>query len=184
MISNTELISILNKHDILAWDLDETLINGKNSDFFQRYVLFHPEKEHNIVTYRTGKDLDLIFDDLGSHFKGYNSEIFSNIYSVPEQMDRDYYNLSIKARQLCDKEFVPDQTFYRKFKIDREEVKEVCNAYKEWKPKTCSEIGASILIDDLYKHLKNACELYNVQLIDALQYIQTPNLKKKVSLDF
>lgn len=180
MINNKELISILNQHDIIAWDLDETLINGKNSSFFQKYVLSHPEKDHNIITYRTGENLETIFEDLENHFKGYHMKIFSNIFSIPEQIDKDYANLPMKARQLYDKEFISDHTFNRKFKIDREKVKEICKNYIEWKPKVCSEIGANILIDDLYKNLKNVCDQYDIELIDSLQLIQTQNLKQNI----
>lgn len=42
----------LDKHEIIAWDFDGTLVNGINSQEYREYIIAHPEKKHFIVTFR------------------------------------------------------------------------------------------------------------------------------------
>ena len=43
---------VLDQHNVIGWDIDQTLINGPNSVFFCAYILAHPEKVHHLITFR------------------------------------------------------------------------------------------------------------------------------------
>jgi len=181
MIEKRELLKILDAHNPICWDLDKTVIKGKNSPFFQRYICSHPEKTHHIVTFRTGQELDEIFDDIRNDFPRYDGTQFESIVSIPEEIDKAFYSFHHKARELAIFPKITDTTFKRKFPtLNREEVITASKNYCSWKPKTCLDLGSSILIDDVYNQLKNDCKHLGVELINSIQYIQSENTLKQV----
>jgi hypothetical protein len=59
---------ILDKHDIIAWDMDGTLIDGVNSKQFIAYINQHFRKKHYVITFRDavwGATVELELEEAG-----------------------------------------------------------------------------------------------------------------------
>lgn len=58
---------ILDQHQVIAWDVDGTLVNGINSDAFRKYIIATPHKQHHIVTFRDEVWAQDVYEELAEH---------------------------------------------------------------------------------------------------------------------
>ncbi|RYD65103.1 MAG: hypothetical protein EOP83_08075, partial [Verrucomicrobiaceae bacterium] len=143
---------LLDPHDTIAWDMDGTLIDGPNSEFFRAYILAHPEKHHHIVTFRTGPsrrfpdNASALWKDDAIHElleHGVALDVFKATHGIPEELYSAWAS--------------------RKTLLSEAEVA----AYVMWKGKMAAEIGATVMVDDMPGMVKKGCKAHGVVFIDA-----------------
>lgn len=137
---------LLDPHQIIAWDMDQTLIGGPNSEFFRAYILAHPEKEHHIVTFRTGPSLTYTEVALWRdecvyelNHEGMPHGTIRSISSLPDDLD-------LFGRVLSSAE---------------------ADMMMTWKGKTAKGLGATVLVDDMQSMVERGCERYGVTFVHA-----------------
>ena len=141
--------SDLDSHQIIAWDMDGTLVDGPNAAFFRKYILANPQKEHHIVTFRTGPSQagleqtwaqDAI-DELESY--GVPRGTIKAVHSVPDNLFAAYAN----SRTLL--------------------VGEELDQFMCWKGKTAKSFGATVLVDDMEMMVIKGCDLHDVDFVHS-----------------
>ena len=158
---------VLDQHDIIAWDMDQTLIDGPNSAFYRSYIASTPNKQHHILTFRNHswakdirKELHQSGLDTRNLIKSISNcpDIVHNAFMV-DQFNRDH------GREL-------DSLFW----ANRNNIttaafeKHVAN-FPLWKGKQCHKIGATILVDDKPELVIAGCEKYGIAFLNALEEI-------------
>lgn len=140
---------LLDPHSVIAWDMDGTLIDGTYSAFFREYILAHPEKTHYIVTFRTGKARQFATEwwrdecDFELHHHGVPHGTIKAIYGVPDHL----YHAYAQMRSF----FNPDRV----------------QEFLEWKGLKASELGASLLVDDMEQLVVSGCDRYGVDFVNS-----------------
>lgn len=134
---------LLDHHDVIAWDMDGTLIDGPHSHFFRAYIMAHPEKTHHIVTFRDRlwamrAPLELAL------FHRLPTEHIAGVHDCPQNLWQAY---------------VQRESFYQPDLVD---------AYLIWKGKKAAELGCTVLVDDMAEQVIKGCELHSVAFIHAL----------------
>lgn len=141
---------LLDPHQIIAWDMDGTLIDGPNAKFFRAYILAHPEKQHHIVTFRTGPALNSM-----------------EVAMWKDECVYELFHLGVPHGTIKQTHAMPDHLYHawaqRKTFIQETEVA----AFLDWKGKTAAEIGATVMIDDMPGMVKKGCRNHGVTFIDA-----------------
>lgn len=120
------------EHQIIAWDFDDTLIGHVNSHRFHHYIRNNPQQEHHIVTFRDDEWATMIERDL-EEVGLLKREDFTGVHNF---LDKDRFRGIIL--NLND-----DPTM-------------------NWKGLKCSEIGATILIDDMTDHVIKGCDKHGI----------------------
>lgn len=162
MQNEQQYLNLLDKHDVIAWDFDGTLVDGPLSHLWRAYLRENPQKEHHIITFRTGPSragldgtwAEDCYWELASF--GIRNTRIKAVHSIPQEIFQ-YYGV---ARLYCDvsQSLVP-------------EVQRNAEKIMEWKGKCASENGATVLIDDMEEMVRLGCDRYKVQFIHS----HTPN---------
>jgi hypothetical protein len=141
---------LLDPHAIIAWDMDGTLIDGPNAKFFRAYILAHPEKQHHIVTFRTGPAL-----------------VFAEVTMWKDECVYELFHLGVQHGTIAKIHGMPDDLYHawaqRKTFLQPEKVEQ----FLDWKGRTAAEIGATVMIDDMPGMVKKGCKNHGVVFIDA-----------------
>jgi phosphoglycolate phosphatase-like HAD superfamily hydrolase len=136
-------ISLLDQHDVIAWDLDGTLVNGENSRLLCEYILAHPEKTHHFITFRTPHDwAQDIFRELQP--VGITRFMIASVQSVPEHL---YFAYASETAEDANMAHVSE--FYA------------------WKGMRAAELGCTALVDDMRALVIRGCLLHGVTYVDA-----------------
>jgi hypothetical protein len=143
---------ILEQHNKIAFDFDDTLINGVGAAAIQEYILANPHKMYWIVTFRTPREAVTIADEL-ARFSDLTMDMFERIYPCPERtvMDWKLVQQERKAAGLSSPELTYVESLFP------EELK-----FVHWKAYVCSRIGASVLVDDMKRLVYPGCERYKI----------------------
>lgn len=166
----TKMFDTLKEHKVIGWDIDETLINGVNSNLFQSFVVNHPEHEHHLITFRNSKeDIESINDDLLSWDKVFGRHLFTSLQTVPLEIVQRYNALPKYFQNIHweDNEAKVDRVLAA-HKLEREYVENVVDAMLGWKARACLNVNATVLVDDIYSMQKPYCDKHNVAIIDSL----------------
>lgn len=136
---------LLDDHHKIAWDVDGTLVAGHNSDYFCRYILANPHKEHHLVTFRTPRSwAELALEELES--QGVPQSLIAGVHSVPDDLYRAFAMRAI-------------------IETPQEEV----DRYREWKALTAKTLGCTVLVDDMGDIVADGCTKHGICFIDALK---------------
>jgi hypothetical protein len=136
-------IPLLDSHDVIAWDLDGTLVGGDNARLLCAYIVAHPEKTHHFITFRTPREwAEDIFREL--HPRGIVRPMIASLQSVPDAL---YLAYAQENSGLIKPEDVA--------------------AFYEWKGMRAAELGCTALVDDMRALVIRGCELHGVLYIDA-----------------
>jgi len=150
---------ILKKHSVIAWDMDQTLVNGPNSEYFQDYIRRHPEKSHHIVTFRNKNWADTIFGELENiGFDAYKH--ISAVHSCPEDIHDSYMAKNSGGMVM--------HRFMLSRSMSLEQFNKNVSAFPIWKGFQCKKIGATIIIDDMPTFVVPGCAKYDIEFINAL----------------
>jgi hypothetical protein len=130
---------LLDSHHKIAWDMDETLVNGPNSEFFRQYIAAHPEKEHYIVTFRTG---DAWIADIPFELadEGLNPDLIKAVSSVPMKI---WIERHLSRVHMA-----------------------VCN---DWKGFEAKRLGCTVLVDDMEASVLPGCEKHGITFIHSIE---------------
>jgi len=160
-------IEVLNNHDVIGLDMDDTLMYGYRSHILQDWILKnYPLKELWVVTFRTGVYVNTVFDELKG--VGLKSHMFKGIKSVPSQ-------LYFKHKEAANAYIIKNQNLKKYYRFleyknyTEKDLEKNYNDYLEWKGLACKEIGATILLDDLPDKVLPGCDKYNIDFINSLQ---------------
>lgn len=132
---------VLDLHDSIAWDLDGTILDGRNAKFFRDYIVAHPEKKHHIVTFRD--PAGALLGGLALGRLGVGPELIMTINGCPLEV----YGAWGTRRKLFDQEAV--------------------NLYLEWKGKKAAEHGCTVLVDDMPSQVVRGCNKHGVAFYDS-----------------
>lgn len=136
---------LLDIHEKIAWDVDGTLVGGHNSDYFCRYIIANPHKEHHLVTFRTPRNwAELALEELEE--QGVPRSLIAGVHSVPDELYHAYAMRAIIETEQSD--------------ID---------LYREWKAMTAKSIGCTVLVDDMGDIVADGCIKHGITFIDALK---------------
>ena len=130
---------ILDRHENIAWDIDQTLIGGPNSDRFCEYICAHPEKKHHLVTFRDPEWAEFALVELEGIVP---VELIASINAIPQDL---WSHASGIIR--------PNDPAVIK--------------YKHWKATRAKAIGCTILIDDMAETVEEGCREHDVEFLDA-----------------
>jgi hypothetical protein len=141
---------LLDPHQVIAWDMDGTLVDGPNAEFFRAYILAHPEKEHHIVTFRTGP-----------------AQRFEDVEFWHEECVFELLHHGVPHGTIKQIHAMPDHLYHawaqRRSFIQEAEVAK----FLDWKGATAAAIGATVMVDDMPGMVKKGCEKSGVTFIDA-----------------
>lgn len=165
--------SILDLHDNIGWDVDETLINGKYSVFWRAYVRSNPEKNHHIITFRGKKDAEEVYKELEKEFLyPLNESDFVDLHYIPQDICTAFDKLHPHLIEFNHRKLYPTKKVERILKRDGltlEDVIDIKESLYNWKANKCKELGLTVLIDDLEKIVKQGCEINNIKFINSLK---------------
>lgn len=169
MTTNFYFHSELNAHKGLGIDIDETLINGPGSFFLQNWVqTYHSELELHLITFRTGKWLDQLADDV--YRWGIEPHMFKGIHSVPVETAGPFWELCQSVGDKRAKNF-NRRKFERGLvhhKVTEEQYDAMELELALWKGSKCKELGLTALVDDLEHWVVPGCEAHGVTWINSL----------------
>lgn len=155
---------ILDKHAVLGWDMDGTLVDGPNSEYFLRYIAAHPEKRHHVVTFRDRAWATQTWSELRSH--GLDAKaLIKSVENCPEII-HDSYMFQKRYAAYGDRCF----EFFNQAagqNMTLEQFNEFRNTYPVWKGMKCAQLGATILIDDKPEWVEPGCAKFGVEFLHA-----------------
>lgn len=150
---------IINKHSSIAWDMDHTLVNGPNSAYFLDYIRSHPEKTHNIITFRDNSWANMILSELAQ--VGFDARThISAIYNCPEDIHDSFMVKSNEITEIFQ--------FMQSRSMSSENFDKNVQLFPLWKGFKCKNIGATVLIDDMPELVLPGCEKYGIEYVNAL----------------
>jgi hypothetical protein len=159
----TVLHEILDKHEKIAWDMDDSLIGGPNSDFFRDYITAHPEKTHHVITFRDLEWANEILEELENCGMDARKLILS-VENCPE-MTHHCYAMSGRLKNE-----IQIHHHCKDIGISYEEFVEHVKAFPHWKAKRAAELGCTLLVDDLEQLVRPGCEKHGI----AFYHSHTP----------
>lgn len=160
---------ILDSHAVIAWDIDETLINGTFSDTWRKYVLDNPEKYHYLVTFRSSDDLITIWNELKTNSNPITKNLISGILYLPDNIRNLSNSLPKSLRYLSHNTVVDDQIklILNENNIEWDYVKNILKKVGYWKGFACTNIGAGVLVDDLEHVVREGCEFHGIDFVNS-----------------
>lgn len=135
--------SVLDQHDAIGWDFDNTLHGHEKSQAMHAYILANPHKRHFIVTFRSHGWQDEVWDDLAKYPNAPGREHFEGVINIPDQIIRENY---WEQKRVMGGQIVTEPTI----------------VYRTWKGEKCLEHGLTVLIDDHAAHAKPGCDLHGI----------------------
>ena len=160
-------IAILNFHNRIGVDIDETLIGSNQRKVkLWSFIENNPNKKYWLITFRTGVFLDQSYDDIETESGGrITRDMFEGLYGIPPELSIAYHRVEpfIRFRKSNPKKWerihnhIPNfDDLVRKYDLSR-----------EWKGQKCKELGCTVLIDDNISSVLPGCEKYNIVLLDS-----------------
>jgi hypothetical protein len=173
MSENYDLIThpILNDHTIIAWDVDLTLVDGRKSIFWRRWLKDNREGRKNwIVTFRTDTALQEVWKDLTTCHEPLEVSWFEGLYSIPPDLAKSYVSLHHLLKGIETPEQVtPKLTrILDRFGPSLDEVIHLNKTSRLWKAQTCKDIGATVLVEDLEDFCKPGCDIHGIVFVNAI----------------
>ncbi len=151
---------ILDPHNHIGWDADETIINGLNSELFARYILENPNKTHTIITFRHQDWAN----DLVSEINDY--DLYEHHFTAIHPCPNIYYQCNYIVSSSHRKNW-PSYGFRAGCK-SIEEIEANSEYYLHFKGRKAKEIGATILVDDKPDKVMKGCAENKIHYLNAI----------------
>ena len=152
---------VLDQHQVIAWDMDQTLIGGPNSNFFRAYIKAHPEKRHHVVTFRDRRWAMEIWQELTNCGDFRAKDAIKSVESCPEII-HNCYMVEFRTPQFR-------EPFIASLKLTRDQFNAHVQAFAYWKGLRASHIGATLLVDDMPEWCLPGCEAHGIAFLNALE---------------
>jgi hypothetical protein len=155
---------ILDQHSVIAWDMDNTLIDGPNSEFFLEYIAAHPEKRHHVITFRNRWEANDVWGQLRG--AGLDTNLIRSVESCPEPI-HDCYMIRRRADNR--------ETRARYLEMDdltRDQFNAYADAFVFWKGERAAVLKCTILVDDMPAWVLPGCYEHGVAFHHAFDPIQ------------
>lgn len=152
----------LDKHDTIAWDMDGTLIDGRNSDAFRQYIVSNPEKKHYIITFRDANWASRIYDELTACGMDNPTAYIDGIFTCP--VDWHYYNEVNNNPRMA---HVKKQ-YFETNRISQEQLDFYSMKFRQFKGAMAAELGCTVMIDDIEEWVEQGCVDHGVVFLHAL----------------
>ena len=143
----------LSKQSKIAWDFDETLVDGKASDVCQQFIKDTPNIEHYILTARSDDWLV--------------NSIFPELARYPAKLTRANFAEVLTSDHEKHEEFRQARHLRKIGKLTGPLIPIEIYEYTI-KGKRCRELGIPVLVDNDIPRSKPGCDKYNIRLIDPL----------------
>jgi hypothetical protein len=144
------MIEVLSQHKKIGIDIDHTLIgnNYKKTKLQQFIFTNHTKIDFYLITFRTREWLENAEKDIIADFPRYQSHYFKGLYGIPVELEdarQEYHSKNIGniSNHLLDKML----------------------EYNQWKGKKCSELGCTLLIDDMGSKVLLGCYKYGIKYL-------------------
>lgn len=158
---------ILDMHTAIAWDMDQTLIKGPNSDFFRRYIMTNPEKTHRVVTFRNKSWADDIFDELEYHGFHNARKLISSIENCPEHWHDNYMIATLPRHASLRQKLLGEGRVTQKY------LDECVHNFLRFKGARSKEIGCTVLVDDIPTWVMPGVNENGIAFVHALDPIHS-----------
>jgi len=146
---NPALAEQLQRHAVLAWDFDDTLVGHHASPAMHRYIAHTPQTRHLIITFRAQGLHTRLWNDLAAATRLIGQTHFERAIHLDDHLSDTVQRLRrLRARNLY---AGPDSPAER--------------AYRHWKGMICAQIGAGLLIDDRTDDVQPGCAAFGVELL-------------------
>ena len=156
---------ILDLHDTIGWDMDQTLIKGPNSEFFRDYIVAHPEKTHRIITFRNKSWADTAYDELESYGLVGARSLISSIENCPETW-HDYYMINTHPHYSWEK-----IDMLKRGLVTQDLLDECVHNFLRFKGARCKEVGCTVLVDDMPQWVMPGVNENGITFVHALHPI-------------
>lgn len=138
----------LEPHQNIGWDMDGTLNHGPNAERFRAYIAAHPEKRHHVITFRNREWADLI--ELELRTLGLDPALIASVENCPEPL-HDMFMLHRSGE----------------VEMPQRVAEKAISAFLRWKGRRASELGCTVLVDDLADWVVQGCQAHGVAFLDA-----------------
>lgn len=158
---NDGLLHTLAQHKSIAIDMDDTLVGMPYCKTLRQWIVEN-HQNHNlwIITFRNNKDAGTVWDELAEW--RVPKTCFKGLYNTPQEV----WNLANKGKDGLFWQDRNTRKFERYMMLNKctpELMLEWTMLPKMWKAKVASELGCTLLIDDLEDWVKPGCDAYGVQ---------------------
>lgn len=145
--------------------MDQTLIDGPNSEFYRAYIASTPNKQHHILTFRSHSWANDIWEELNRC--GLNSQrLIKSVSNCPDIM-HDSFMVDQHNREHGRE--LDTLLWIMQSGLTDDQFMKYVEDFPFWKGKMCHEIGATILVDDKPELVIHGCEKYKIAFLDALE---------------
>jgi hypothetical protein len=141
-------VNPLDAHKKIGWDMDQTLIQGRNSERFRAYIAANPHKRHHVITFRDREWADLIPIELGT--LGLDPALIASVENCPAPL-HDMFMLH-RSGEL---------------EMPKHVAEKAISAFLRWKGRRASELGCTVLVDDMADWVVQGCQAHGVEFVDA-----------------
>jgi hypothetical protein len=152
--------SILDQHEVIAWDMDGTLVDGPNAAKFLSYLALTPNKRHHVITFRNRLWANQVWAELRA--SGLDSATFiRSVESCPEPI-HDCFMIEhrMDGRDVR-------QRYMAMAKITDAEFFDNADKFVEWKGERAKAMGCTLLVDDMPAWVKPGCEKHGVDFLHS-----------------
>ena len=160
-------ISMLNFHNNIGVDIDETLIGANPRKIkLWNFIKSNTNKKYWLITFRTGSFLDQAYSDIEFESQGrITKNNFEGLYGIPPELSIAFHRVDpfIRFRKANPRKW---ERIHARIPNFDQLVKQY-DLSREWKGKKCHELGCTILIDDNIKAVLPGCEKYNIVLLNS-----------------
>jgi len=147
--------SILDRHEAIGWDFDNTLIDHPNSAAIHRYIRAHPEKRHVIITFRSF---------------GWQDEVWSSLAACPGAPPRQSFDRLLNMDDARFSPAVPESGPHVEHARAHDAIRVIegkllitdVASYVEWKGLACRENGLTVLVDDRPECVLPGCARHGI----------------------
>ena len=151
-------MNILDSHNKIAFDFDDTLVYSDCAKFLHNYILDHPEKKYYIITHRSPSEARSIPNELEKN-SPLTKDHFERIIVCPERIKLEF-SIDQQMRRSSGLPPIDNQT-------DIDTMFPGEQKFVNWKGFVAKKLGVSVLVDDLPHLSKQGAERNGVKFIDA-----------------
>jgi hypothetical protein len=151
---------ILDRHTKIAWDLDDTLVDGPLSWFWRRWIRDnYKNRDFWIITFRSQIQVASIWDELSSCSDPLNEQWFKGVITVPSVLWNAYVMLPVELQEF-DEDWKYSELigyFLAENNLNADDVIEINRAIRAWKATECIKQKCYAFVEDKQDFCKPYC---------------------------